>query len=153
SPLGGALLPGPAGRKPLGPYGAGVSADRFSPENERGGTMPPAVSSVNANLSRPASRSLPADGISSQLLDALVETIAQLRQVLHLHRVVQPLRSQLVVLRLDHCQFEVFIAQLRLKPLAYPLDALDPVRVGLRFLGGFFQAHGRPFLFDLVNAG
>src|SRR5437868_14172881 len=84
--------------------------DRFSPENERGGTMPPAVSSVNANLSRPSHRSFVratlADGLPVQFPDALGEAVPQLGQVPQFHLVVQPQGPQLIVLGLDHRQFE-----------------------------------------------
>src|SRR5262249_12593683 len=56
----GPLLPRPFSRKPHSPHGAGVlSAERFSPENERGGTMPPPFSAVNANLTRLSSAPRP----------------------------------------------------------------------------------------------
>src|SRR5579864_5913869 len=59
-----------------------LPADRFSPENERGGTMPPAGCSVNATLSRSFHHSFGrrplAGGLSSQLLDTLVQAFPQL---------------------------------------------------------------------------
>src|SRR5947209_9618280 len=101
-------LPGPSGSKPRGPLGAGAFRRSLLPRERAGWDYAACRMLCQRDFVPLAKFRSFAGGLSSQLLDTLVQALPQFFQVLQLDLVVQPLRPQFVVLGLDHRQFDKF---------------------------------------------